>query len=956
MQLQNAKITGFKSFKSTCRLEFTDGITAIVGPNGSGKSNISDAILWAMGESSAKTIRGEKMEDVIFAGTNKHKALGYAEVSLEFDSSTVTRRIYRSGENEYLIDGKQCRKKDIDELLFDTGLGRFGYSVLGQGRVAELISNNPQERKRIFEEATGIAKYKTRKVEAERELVKTDENITRLKDIIIELETRLPNLEMQAGRAKKYLRLYNTLKELDIYFSLTSLSGTEHESGKLNEGLANLEAELKENERDINNIVSNIDELYKAIKIYDYSLLQKENTLNEKSNELQELKTQASVSLAKKEAIFENADSGDYIAELQHELELLKREDNGEEIAKLESIITELKQDEEMYNKSIANVAGLESEILELNSAISALEHKQKILEQMEASYSGYNKTVKSIMSANLSGIISTVGKSIKTDDKYATAIDVCLGAQAQNIICDTQTTSKKAISYLKENHLGRAVFLPLDGLNPNVLNIDLNEKGILGLACDYVTCEYDIIADFLLGRTVLAENIDDALAFFNKTGKRYRVITLAGEELRVGGAISGGSIQKGSSFFTGNSEIKQIEEKIKEYKESITSKQKELDSISIENNITDELTNKTHELELLKQSQEFYNQKLKEHISKIKNAEENSLENFQKTESLDNVIKELELDIKKLENEIKEINTNIDTIKKDRLESEEKINSLHKDKDDLLDRKMNLQKEYDKFGAKLEKIENATEIVATKLWQEYEITIPEAKKYNYTIKDFNYSEIASIKLEIKELGNVNIEAIDEYAELHGRYDLLSKECTDLENSKAELLSTISNLAEQMEIDFKENFEIIGKNFSEVFTELFDGGLAELSLDNPDDILDSGVNIKIQPPGKALQSITLLSGGEKAMSAICVLFAILKCRPSPFCVLDEVDAALDDENVNRFNKYLRKISDKTQFILITHKRGTMEMADTLYGITMQEKGISTLLKMEFDTLEEKSAS
>lgn len=952
MKLQNAKITGFKSFKNLCRLGFSDGITAIVGPNGSGKSNIADAFTWAMGESSAKTIRGEKMEDVIFAGTTKHKALGYAEVTLEFDNGTISRRIYRSGDNEYLIDDKQCRKKDIDTLLFDTGLGRFGYSVIGQGKVASIISNNPQERKRIFEEATGIAKYKTRKTEAERELVKTDENIVRLKDIIIELEARLPSLESQSNRAKKYLRLYNTLKELDIYFSLTSLSGTEHESNKINENLANLNAELEQNEHDITRTTALIEELYKAIKTYDYSLLQKENELDEKQIGLSELKTQKSVSLAKKETINENDNASTYIEDLQRELEELQTEDNSSNISNLEKIISDLKQAQDSHNGMLENKAKLEKEIADLLASISALEHKQKILEQMESSYSGYNKTVKAIMSANLDGIISTVGKTIKTDKEYATAIDIAIGSSAQNIICDTQSNSKKAISYLKNNHLGRAVFLPLDGLNPNVLNINLNEKGILGLACDFVKCEYDKIADFLLGRTILAENIDDALAFFNKTGRRYRVITLSGEELRAGGAISGGSVSKHTSFFNDNVEILQIAEKINEYNKTISLKQKELDNLALEKDITEELTNKTHELELLNQKQKFYNQKIEDQLLKIKTAEEDSLEKFQKTESLENIIKKLDLDIKKYENEIKEIAVGIDNIKAERRDSEDKIKEVNKDKDDLLDRKLNLQKELDKLESKKEQIENATETVATKLWQEYEITIPEARKYNYTIKDFNYNEIASLKRELKELGNVNLEAIDEYNELYSRYDLLSHECTDLENSKAELLGTISTLTGQMEVDFRENFDLIAKHFSEIFTDLFDGGSAELSLDMPDDILSSGVDIKIQPPGKSLQSITLLSGGEKAMSAICVLFAILKVRPSPFCVLDEVDAALDDTNVTRFNTYLRKMADKTQFIVVTHKRGTMEMADSLYGVTMQEKGVSSLIKMEYDTMEE----
>ena len=1179
MYLKRLELQGFKSFADKTILELMPGITTVIGPNGSGKSNISDAIRWVLGEQSMKSLRGTKSMDIIFAGTQNRKSLGFAEASLVFDNSdgalpieytevTVTRKIYRSGETGYFINKVPCRLKDVLELFMDTGIGKDGYSIIGQGKIDEILSNKSEDRRHIFEEAAGIVKYRTRKQESEKKLEHTKLNLLRINDILTEIEGNLEPLQIQADKAKKYLNLREELKSIEIGLFVYNIEKYKQElekvvqdidvmqtqcndeEGRL-ERIKILKEELKSRIDEITETIENmsnigfesqkqIEQLNSDINVAKTRIANNNENNNrylkeidEQNAKIQELKEEIEQKEAKKDNLKQNKEKFEKeLNEKQEELDKLTEKLSSKELEiegykhtveentdkkyelqseinaqninyqnfekrqvqikqEMQSTISELdstrlnkediaKQFNEIENKknkaqnSLNEVAKqreeanqkiklFESNINILSSEMRIKESRLKFLIETEKEKEGYIKSVKSLLKdcenikelgKGMNGVLANI---IEVPDELQTAIEMCLGASLQNIVTETETDAKRLVEHLRKNNLGRASFLPISSVKGRKLDkIKGNESGVVGIASDLVKYnkKYEQIILNLLGRTVIVDNMDTAIRVAKQNDYTFRIVTTEGDLINPSGAITGGSVAKKTVNILGRSKeieklekevnelkvkIKKLEDEKQEYEESIegilelsANLEKELQEIdityatekqkviSINENI-EKLEKRLNRLKeeqanLEKQKEEAVSTKgdLQVEINKI--VEQNgelskiinefaelnkddqkyiddlnfditnlkiSVSSFDESEaSIQEIQERINQELENAHTSIENKNAQIEQIKKDNEELEksiqdtlqkieevkESVNSssskIEELKKERAQKSEKLSKQEDELTAKFKVIEDLkgqlvkldvkkTKIdedingIINKMWEEYELTPNNAEQYQKPENvALTQKRVNSLRNEIRELGSVNVDSIEEYKNLKDRYDFMSEQRLDLENTMSKLRKVISDMTQIMKEQFKEKFKVINKNFGEVFAELFGGGKAELTLEDEENILECGIEITVQPPGKKLQNMMLLSGGEKAFTAIALLFAILKINPAPFCVLDEIEAALDDVNVFRYADYLKKFTEHTQFLVITHRKGTMEAADSVYGVTMEESGISKLLSMK----------
>lgn len=1181
MYLKRLELQGFKSFADKTILELRPGITTVIGPNGSGKSNISDAIRWVLGEQSMKSLRGTKSLDIIFAGTQNRKSLGFAEASLVFDNSdgalpieftevTVTRKIYRCGETGYYINKTPCRLKDVLELFMDTGIGKDGYSIIGQGKIDEILSNKSEDRRHIFEEAAGIVKYRSRKEEAEKKLEHTKLNLLRINDIISEIEGNLGPLQTQSEKAKKYLNLREELKNIEVGLFVYNIekykenlqqivqdidvmqSQCNDEEGKL-ERVKILKEELKssideiteqienmsnlgfESQKEIEQLNSEINVAKTRITNNNENNVRFTDEIQEQNEKIQELKQELEQKEAKKDNLKQNKEKFEKeLNEKQEELakiteklsakELeiegykqtveqntdkkyeLQSEINAQEInfqnhekrqnqikQEIQTTISELDntrmnkeeiskgfyESENKKNKaqkSLEEVAkqkqeanqkikSFESNINILSSDMRIKESRLKFLIETEKEKEGYIKSVKSLLKdcENIKdlgkGMHGVLANIIEVPDELETAIEMCLGASLQNIVTDTEEDAKKLVEHLRKNNLGRASFLPIASVKGKKLEkLKGNESGVIGIASDLVKFnkKYEQIILNLLGRTVIVDNMNTAIKVAKQNGYTFRIVTKDGDLINPSGAITGGSVAKKTVNILGRgkeieklekeiknikSKIQKLEEEKEEYEQSIegilelsANLEKELQEIdityatekqkmiSIDENIQklqnrlNKLKEEQKNLETLKQESIEQKEKIQEETQKITNQNEElsklisefaelnkddqkyiddlnfditnlkiSVSSFDESESSiqeiqerinqelnnakasienkNNQIEQIKVENENLEktiqetlNKIEEIkqkvsnsSAEIEKMKQERTQKSEKLSKQEHEITSKFKIIEDLKSQLVKLDVKKTKVEEDINTIINKMWEEYELTPNNVEGY---AKPENVAltqkRVNNIRTEIRDLGSVNVDSIEEYKNLKDRYDFMSEQRLDLENTMSKLRKVITDMTQIMKEQFREKFKIINKNFGEVFAELFGGGKASLNLEDEENILECGIEITVQPPGKKLQNMMLLSGGEKAFTAIALLFAILKINPAPFCVLDEIEAALDDVNVFRYADYLKKFTEHTQFLVITHRKGTMEAADTVYGVTMEESGISKLLSMKLN--------
>ena len=1169
---------GFKSFPDKTELNFGKGITAVVGPNGSGKSNISDAVRWVLGETSTKSLRGSKMEDVIFGGTSKRKALGFAQVMLTLDNSdgtlkdhgeivTVTRRYYRSGESEYKIDGESVRRKDIHELFMDTGLGSDGYSMVGQGKIDSIISAKNEDRRELFEEAAGISRFRHKRKDAERRLDQAQENLVRLLDILGELESRVGPLKKQSEKAQKFLEYSEEKKTLEIGVWLNKINRftvelreQEHKidavkaSYEVSENdLAAIEKELEEVAEKVTSINLAIEQSRLGASGYEEEALRKDGEISvlnatlEHNNEtierltvditdadgtgatLDEQIDAKNKTIAENEKLIadkkaelesvanelskvqnENMEISDKTVELNQTLTALtiKLSDSKVKMSQATSSIDEINSRKDTiasqieatqkdidYTQSQAdesnkNLEFLKERIDEYENSLGGYQMKvdakkqkaekikqdaerlarqmaeksdrARVLEDLEKNMEGFSGAVKAVLkqsqSKALPGIHGTLSQLITVDNENSTAIEIALGAAMQNVVVSTESDAKRAINYLKQNNVGRATFLPISAIKPRYMdekNLDDN-FGFVDVASNLVDCDeqYRDIVENLLGRVMVVEDIDCAIAISKRYKNRYKIVTLDGQVMNPGGSMSGGSKGKGSGVLSRANLIEELKSEAQKIGDELKDVQAELKKAVEDANsavadlqgadadlrnakeeyiraegdaklISDKLQSFINQRDTMCREQEnsegrilLFNQAVenaKQEAAEIEKqmadteAELNNAstgakelsskrdEIREKTEQINLElvtltkdseaarlsVEELELRKSTQSDRVKNITDEINGIKaknenlmlsindvkaqadelrqkasesndavtqkiEDRNELEKRSNELRaKEKATLTDkeklsgdivrleeRKANMKKEYDELG--------------DMLFEQYELTKPEAQALGIVIDDMAEAKkrLHEIKVAIRGLGSINVGAIEEYKEVSERYNFLKEQTDDIEQSKKELAKIIDDLTSSMSEKFMTQFNKINTEFKTCFADFFGGGNGEIILEEPDNCLESAIEIKIQPPGKSVQNINLFSGGEKSLAAMALLFSVLKVQPSPFCIYDEVEAALDDVNVERFAKYMRRMTDKTQFISITHRRGTMEEADVLYGVTMQEKGVSKLLELQ----------
>ena len=1181
MFLKSLEVRGFKSFADKTELEFKKGVTAVVGPNGSGKSNISDSVRWVLGEQSVKNLRGGKMEDVIFAGTQFRKPLGLAQVSLTLDNSdgtlqtdyneiTVTRRIFRSGETEYLINNQKCRLKDITELFMDTGIGKEGYSIIGQGKIDAILSGKAEDRRALLEEAAGIVKYKSRKEEAEKRLDNTDNNLVRIRDIIATYEERLEPLRIEKEKALEYRELAEELRIKEVSLLVhnieeikkdyeqvsTELEEKEKEINakreildKFKENLVSLEKEIEsleeknakekdeyykgreevnQNEKDVGlfnervqnfkNMILKGEEEIKTLKIkvadlqsskeaIEKKLSSKEEEKNNKLNELNEIdstineinneikKFEMEIAQLKNEEInniSKNSNLNNLIVSLRKDVETNEEKQRNikvnienfernlsvnrgtikgleDNIKETKETIKKLQEEGISLKKALSheynNLSGQEKKLNLLTKKINETEARHNVLTNLEKHYEGYNRTVKNLMEhiekGKVQGVndIKVFGEIFEVEKKFETAIEIALGGAISNVITLSENDAKNLISYLKARGLGRATFLPMNIIKGKRIDIPVEiqkSKGYIGIASDIL--KYDIkykgVIEYNLGRTIIAEDMDSAINISKLGRHNYKIVTLTGEVINPGGALTGGSIQGKNANLLGrkreieelasnilklkeqyNSEatvFNEIKVKIKDLDDKILNKREEIHSKNIELTVLDgevkglindgEKLNKsiekskrdieenkrnikylTEKLEVKKEELNKLDLKREERKERLKSIEEQLANNINEREKHKELLVSLKVNSATLEGnlqgqkaqlsskefEIKEKNLKINELQSGIITNKENIKTLTQEinkksnglktieervielenifkEDEVL--KVKIKDEYrvkethaneiieairidegelNKRAIQYAKIESEQESLYNRLNSELNLTLAEAKEIALDVYDVNElkDEISNLKGKIAALGTVNLSAIVEYDEVCEKYEFMSSQELDLQKAKEELIGVIEEMTIQMQEVFKENFKILNENFGETFRELFKGGKAELILGG-DDILNSNIIINVEPPGKKLQNINLMSGGEKVLSAIALLFAILKMKPTPFCILDEIEAALDDANVYRYAEFLKQFSENIQFIVITHRKGTMEASDVMYGITMEEKGISKVVSVD----------
>ena len=1177
MYLRSLEIQGFKSFPDKTELKFNKGITAVVGPNGSGKSNISDAMRWVMGEQSTKAMRDEKMSGVIFHGTQKRPKSQFAQVTinisnddrtLNFDSDlvSVSRKLYQNGDSEYMINGNSVRLKDVVELFMDTGLGRDGYSIIGQGRIADIVKGRSSDRREIFEEAAGIAKLRFKKEEAEKKLTAAQDNISRLNDIIAELQARIGPLKTQSEKAKKFKVLDDEKRELEVSVwnhkldsYMEQIKGFEEKLVSLREQYETLSAELSdadnaimENAQKSAQKLEEIEQLREKIhqiednnsqsktdmavlendishledKILQYSeqieqaksfryfnttelekrkndlqLLGKKKEASEKDiiakeNEIQNLilKTEDSdksisevnasinkVYLKKNELNFRLESAKNNISDYNEQLESAvvsqkELENNnrlaGTELSELRTAqrnADEKKQECEnklaglnkLYENKNAKLEQRREELSKAQLRLRELDSKLTILRDLENSMEGFTFSVKHILTAGkqgrIKGICGSVAQLIDVKSEHTVAIETALGAALQNIIVDDESVAKRCISLLKEDKAGRATFLPITSVKARTFeNKGLDEcEGYVSMASELVKADqkYSQIIASLLGNVCVCENIDSASVIAKKYGYKFKIVTLDGQVVNAGGSYTGGSVSKSTGILSRKNEIEDIrskkeklaetskeldkqvdsmvqetakyaadieglkeqlgmlsndcvrlESEIKRVREFVSQYEKQLDDIDLMieqlkskmvssqkeiENVTDELAKTDKEIidweakltvsqsqqEELKRSREKLSDELSQmrveatelskdiescklSIEQLNSVLENNSDENGKLEllviecqdSINNKKQQIEDSKKALDDsvgEIEQIDKDISICQKQHLEFDAAVNELRNRFKSRMDEKENLSTQITRTEERTESVRENFDKLAAQLWDEYELTRSDAAEISVKLDDLDEANkhLSELRNKIKNLGSVNLGAIEEYAEVSERYEFMTGQLEDVNGSKRELETMIEQLTENMKSLFIQTFDVINANFKKIFAELFGGGTAELILTDPDDVLECGIDINAQPPGKVITNLLSLSGGEQSLVAISIYFAILKHSPSPFCLLDEIEAALDDSNVTRYAQYLHRLTDKTQFIAITHRRGTMEEADMLYGVTMQDKGISRLLAM-----------
>lgn len=997
MYLRALEISGFKSFPERTRLTFERDITAIVGPNGSGKSNISDAILWVMGEQSSRTLRGGKMQDVIFGGTAKRPSMGVAQVSLILDNSagifdvdaeevTITRKYYRSGESEYYINRQQVRLRDVNELLMDTGLGRDGYSIIGQGRIAEIVSGKSAERREVLEEAAGISRYRYRKEEAERRLARTDENLLRINDKIEELELQVKPLKEQAEVAKRYLTLRDELRVAEVSLWMSDLDTLREQSGTLESEYNETKAALEAAKRELQGLYSRSEVLTERMRAKDVEAEARRSELSGAQSRIAEQEARAAALQSRIESSEQNAarmrtemsELTGRVQEIQGQIEAGRAR-----IAEIDAQKKKLEEDAQSA-RNVAEgrrmrIANRERELNELSDELTkqivelrSTDSRINMLEEMERDYEGFGGAVKAVMReakrGALRGVHGTVSELLRTDEHTALAIETALGAAIQNVVVDTQNDGKRAIEFLQRRNAGRATFLPLDAIRGGRLDaIPGGDEGSLGLAVDLIEFEakYKNVFENLLGRTLIAETLTDAIAISRRNGGRVKIVTLDGQVMNAGGSMTGGSAGKNAGILSRRSEL----EKLQAGRGRLARRRDELTSRTDELKRT--LTAARYELDVATQEIQTINNELAS-LAAERRTTENAAGQFEAlmagltgdsaarekaisdvlaaADSYRRELDEVRSAIDALNAEADKIRASISEATSSRLEVEGERTRTDKAAQEknaaILDLERALARaEQKKLSAEMEEKQ-----LTDKLWDGYELSHSAAEAIRQPVESRPKAarRISELRREMTSLGNPNIGAIDEYARVSERYEFLAGQRDDVEKAKNELLGIITDITGEMRSIFSREFTAINESFKETFTELFGGGSAELTITPADDVLGGDIDIRVQPPGKAVTTLTLLSGGEMAFVAIALYFAIIKIRPTPFCVMDEIEAALDEANVNRFASHMRELADKTQFIVITHRRGTMEEADRLYGVTMQEKGVSKVIELDLD--------
>ena len=997
MYLKALEIQGFKSFPDKTRLTFEKEITAIVGPNGSGKSNISDAILWVMGEQRSKALRGSKMEDVIFGGTEKRSPMGFAQVSLVIDNSArifdsdnseimLTRRYYRSGESEYYINRQQVRLKDINSLLMDTGLGRDGYSIIGQGRIAEIVSSKSTDRREVFEEAAGISRFRYRKEEAERKLEKTEENLLRINDKIDELELQVGPLKKQAEVAKRYLALREDLRVREISAWMATLD-------RLHGQAESIRLEYEQASANLERAKSELEALYASSD----SITERMHRKDEESEDARERlrKAEAASAQTEAEAAVLRANVESAKANKQRLLDDIAAQDTraneikagidsaNVRISEIEESLREL-ADEQIKNDNVLSgcrikLQSREQKVAQLTQKANSLEvdgrsmdARIRMLSDMERDYEGYSRAVKTVMRektrCTLRGIHAPLANLVRADEECALAIETALGGYSQHIVVDTQNDAKAAIELLKRLDSGRATFEPIDTIRGTVIR-DAPERdpGFVGVAYDLVRfdAQYKEIVARALGRTIVAETLTDAIRISRATGARYTVVSLDGQVVNTGGSMTGGSSAQNSGILSRANEL----EKLKKQREKLTGEEqrckKDLQSAQ------SELAGVRYQLDMALEDQVALRSS-QSSLEAEKKTTENTVTQFTvllDSLSGDSAVRRAAVDAadrqiaafgrqladkeKLLEKQCGDrdaILEEIDRLVKAKLDLEGKRTRTDKDLQTRNNEILDLERQTSRIEQRKTAAEMEEKQIIDKLWDNYELSHSAAEALRQPVDNLQRAnkEIADLRRQMNSLGTPNLGAIEEFERVNTRYEFLSEQRNDVETAKKDLLDIIGEITGQMRDVFLARFKEIDECFRRTFLELFGGGKAALRLEDENDVLECGIEIKVQPPGKALSNISLLSGGEMAFVAIALYFAILTVRPTPFCVMDEIEAALDEANVVRYADYMRRMSDKTQFLVITHRRGTMEESDMLYGVTMQEKGVSTVIELDLD--------
>ncbi len=994
MYLKALEIQGFKSFPDKTTLLFEKDVTMIVGPNGSGKSNISDAVLWVMGEQRTRTLRGSKMEDVIFGGTEKRGKMGFAQVTLILDNSarifpvdsdelSISRRYYRSGDSEYYINKESVRLRDVNELLMDTGLGRDGYSIIGQGRISEIVSAKSTDRREIFEQAAGISRFRFRKEEAERKLASTDDALLRVGDKIDELELQLGPLRKQAEVARKYLLLRDELRTLEISAWMESLDKLAAQTRSVKESYEAAKAELERARQKVEENYQRTESISEKMREKDLeaetvreSLSLAETDIGENKQAAAVLETDKKNNLDSMERLREDMsqDEGriraldEQIAQLRSRVADAEAESRelDEQISQLSNIVSGHRM--KMSGRE-SRLAALRDEVTKLTVDGRSMDGRISMLTEMEKDYEGFNRAVKTVMRESrggaLRGVHGPVANLVRTGDRYALAIETALGAAAQNIVVDRPEDGKAAIELLKRRDGGRGTFLPLEAIRGNVLRqLPRGEQGYLGLALELAEFDgrYQNIFENLLGRTVVAETLADAVAIARRHQNQFRIVSLDGQMIHAGGSMTGGSAAKGTGILSRANELVRLKKERAALKERLDARaadlekaERELAAARYDMDVAgQELAQVQRQAASLQAERDAKNLSARQ-LEDVRGAmtaggdqrrallEDYERKNAQIDEALaKNAERGLDL-----AERAEGFRAQLRAITGQKFDLEAKRTQADRD----AQRQHEQLVEQERQVASIERQTLAAEMeekqIIDRLWDNYELSRTAAQAQRQPLESLSAANrrISELRRQIRELGTPNLGAIEESKRVGERYDYLTEQRDDIAKAKQELMTIIGDITRQMEEIFTREFNAINDSFRTTFLELFGGGRASLRLEDENDVLGCGIEIKVQPPGKAVSNISLLSGGEKAFVAIALYFSILKLKPTPFCIMDEIEAALDEENVVRFADYLHRLS-ATQFVVITHRRGTMEKADMLLGVTMQEKGVSRVIELD----------